>query len=322
MQLTIEKKSYPVADFLGIKLYMARIDKIHPLASGNKYYKLKPNLEYAKKQGITRLLSFGGAFSNHIHALALYAHQQGFETVGIIRGEPEYAKNPTLVDVQRVGMTLTFVNRQEYRRRHDKVYLARLQEKHPDTLIIPEGGSSQLAVGSCSQLMHDINKVQEFDYVVAACGTGATFAGLVCGLSQNQIAIAYSALLDDSLNERIDKYIANEGKTNINYKIESAAFGGFAKLSKEVLDFVLDWLDKTNVLLDPIYTSKMTLRLMQQIKSGEFPEGTSICIVHSGGLQGWRGMERQVIKLSGSKSWAIISKKLRALNSATDCQNA
>lgn len=310
MSLTIEKISYPVADLLGVNLYMARVDKIHPLASGNKYYKLKASFEYAKEQGITHLISFGGAFSNHIHALALYAHQQGFETLGIIRGESEYSNNPTLLDAQGAGMVLKFVNRKEYKRRHDKSYLAQLQESYPNSLIIPEGGSSQLAVGSCSQLMHEINKTEEFDYIVAACGTGATFAGLACGLKPNQIGIAYSALLDDSLNERIRTFISNEGKSNINYRIESAGFKGFAKLNKEVLDFVVDWLDKTNILLDPIYTSKMTFKLMQQIKTGEFTEGSSICIVHSGGLQGWRGMKRQVIKLGGNKTWAIINSSL------------
>ena len=315
--LVINKIIYPAADLLGIKLYMARVDEIHPLASGNKYYKLKPNLEYAKQQGINRLLSFGGAFSNHIHALALYAAAEGFETLGIIRGEPEYANNPTLQDAQRAGMKLEFVNRQQYKQRYSAAYLEQLLLKYPNTMIIPEGGSSQLAVKSCSQLMRDINQIKKCDVVTAACGTGATFAGLVCGLDNDQSAIGFSALLDQSLENRISQFILDEGNTNKNFKTQSAAFGGFAKLNREVLDFALNWLDKTNILLDPIYTSKMVFQLIKQMDNNEFKRGSSICIVHSGGLQGWRGMKRQVIKFGGEKSWAIIKDKL---NSATDCQ--
>lgn len=313
MTPAIEEITHPVVEQAGIKLYMARIDKIHSLASGNKYYKLKPNFEYAKQQGIKRLLSFGGAYSNHIHALALYANKMGFETIGIIRGETEYANNPTLQDVQQAGMKLEFVDRKEYRLRDDKNYLAKLQGKYPDTLILPEGGSGKLAVSGCRQLMQEINKNHKFDYITAACGTGATFSGLVCGLNKNQTAIGYAALRDKTLDERIGQFILDEGQTSDDYKIEEAAYGGFAKLNQNVLDLVLDWLHKTNILLDPIYTSKMVLCLMQQLKAGYFPKGASICMIHSGGLQGWRGMKCRVINLGGEKSWVIIENKLKQL---------
>ena len=322
MTLNIQAISCKVSNQAGVKLYMARVDKIHPLASGNKYYKLKPNIEYAKQQGHKQILSFGGAYSNHIHALALFAHAQGLETIGIIRGEPEYAKNPTMQDVLSAGMTLEFVDRQEYRLRTDNDYLANLQQRYPDALIIPEGGSSQRAVASCRQLMHEINNNISCDIVTAACGTGATFAGLASGLSEHQTAIAYSALRDDSLQDSINSFLENEGKKEVRYSIESAAFGGFAKLNREMLDFILEWLDDTDILLDPIYTGKMAFRLLEQIKEGQFSPDTSICMVHSGGLQGWRGMKRRVIKLGGLQSWAIIRDKLKCIDRAMDCQNA
>lgn len=313
MQINIQKISHSIIEQSGVELYIARVDKVHPLASGNKYYKLKPNLEYAKKHGFKRLLSFGGAYSNYIHAFALYAAKKGFKTVGVIRGEPEYATNPTLQDVQEAGMELKFVNREEYRLRNDDAYLSQLQQEFPDTLIIPEGGSSQIAVASCKSLMCDINKIQKCDIIAAASGTGATFAGLVCGLGGNQTAISYAALKDETLLDRIKVFISDEGLSNYKYRIESASFGGFAKLDKSILDFILDWLDQTGILLDPIYTGKMGFRLIQQIKSGEFSKGTSICMVHSGGLQGWRGMKGRVIKISSVKSWAIINEKLKSL---------
>ncbi|KAG1654005.1 tRNA pseudouridine synthase D [Nymphon striatum] len=127
---------------------------------------------------------------------------------------------------------------------------------------------------------------------------GATYAGLVCGLVDNQQAIGYSVLRDESMQERIrgfvNKEIEKEQSENINnWKLEQADFGGYAKLDKTLLDFIFDWLDQTGILLDPVYTSKMCMRLMQQIEAGEFESGTSICMLHSGGLQGWRGMEKK-----------------------------
>ncbi len=290
----------------GVKLYIARADSVNPLASGNKIYKLRPIFDYAKKNNIPRVLSFGGAFSNHIHALALMSKAYGLKSIGIIRGEAEYANNPTLLDAQDAGMQLQFVNRKDYQKRNKKPYLQELQKHYPNTLIIPEGGSSQLAISGCAQLAQDVNASYQSDIITVPCGTGATLAGLVCGLAEQQKAIGYAVLKDQSLNQRVIAFISNENIKNHQYTIENADFGGYAKFDKKLLDFVLDWLDKTGILLDPIYTCKMCMRLMQQIKAGEFPLGTSITIIHSGGLQGWRGMQDAVIKLSGKAQWDII----------------
>lgn len=316
-------------DFLSVrnkklKLTIARVDEVNPLASGNKFYKLLPSFNYAKERGINNLISFGGAFSNHIHALALYGKQAGFKTVGIIRAEPKnatiYRNNPTLSDAEAAGMELQFISRKDYRRRNDSDYLGELQQQNPDSLIIPEGGSNQIAIGGCAQLAHEINALdtkQHTDILTVACGTGATLAGLVCGLTKNQSAIGYSVLRDKSLPERVQGFIKNEygyiykhtqqGKP---YQINEADFGGYAKLDKQLLDFLLDWLEQTGILLDPIYTSKMCMCLMQQIEAGEFSDGTSICIIHSGGLQGWRGMKQRVIQLAGKEKWYLINSVL------------
>ena len=320
-EVIIQNISYPETDKAGIKLSIARIDRVNPLASGNKYYKLSPNFNYAREHGYSRLLSFGGAYSNHIHALALYASEQGFKTIGIIRGESDYANNPTLTDAQKAGMKLEFVTREEYRRRNDEDYLKQLQQRYPDALIIPEGGSSQLAVSGCQALMHSINKIKQCDIVAVASGTGATFAGLVCGLNNEQTAISYAALRDSSLDKRIRKYLEKQRCKNTNYEIISADYGGFAKFNKELLDFILSFYKKTSVLLDPIYTGKMLFRFMEQVKRGNFTRNTSICMIHSGGLQGWRGMKPQVIKLGGKQSWAIINTELQRISYAMDCKN-
>ena len=301
----------------GVHLSMARADQVHPLASGNKLYKLQPILDDAKARGFKQILSFGGAFSNHIHALALMGQQQGIETIALIRGEENYpqnyAQNPTLSDAQNAGMRLEFVSRAEYKQRNDETYLKALQTRYPKALIVPEGGSSQRAIEGCAQMAEDINASLSHNasnHILAiASGTGATAAGLVCGLAVDQSLIAYAVLKDASLKSRIDGFISSENKDyqQKQYSIQSADFGGYAKLNKALLDFILDWLDQTSILLDPIYTSKMCLKVVQQIESGEFSAGQSIVLIHSGGLQGWRGMKKRVIALGGEPAWEIIA---------------
>jgi len=264
MNLVIENIKFPVLNQANIKLSIARADQIHPLASGNKFYKLAPVIEYAKRNNYKQLLSFGGAFSNHIHALALTAQAHGLVSIGIIRGESTYAKNPTLQGAQTSGMQLQFVDRTTYKRRYDKDYVSQLQQQYPEALIIPEGGSSQLAIQGCAVLAREINCLQKSDFLAVASGTGATVAGIACGLNDDQSAIGYAVLKDESLSERIQTFIRQEN-SNVSVKIEKADFGGYAKLDKTLLDFIIQWLDKTGILLDPIYTSKMCMRLMQQI---------------------------------------------------------
>lgn len=305
--LQVTPVSHPIAMNAGVRLFMARADQVHPLASGNKIYKLKPVLDFVKSNNINQLLSFGGAFSNHIHALALMAEQNGLHSVGIIRGEKEYANNPTLQDARNAGMQLEFVSREVYKQRDDASYLVGLQKRFPDSLIIPEGGSSQMALAGCAELAKEINVLQQSDVISIASGTGATLAGLVCGAVANQKVIAYAVLKDKSLAARVAQFLTLERCDNNNYDIVAADFGGYAKLDKDLLDFILTWYEDTGILLDPIYTGKMCMRLMQQIEAGKFSAGMTITMIHSGGLQGWRGMHRKVKKLAGDNIWNLIS---------------
>ena len=313
MNIQILKINHSIATSAKVNLYVARADQIHPLASGNKYYKLKPNLAYAKENNIKCLLSFGGAFSNHIHALALTAEAEGFQSVGIIRGESAYAVNPTLSIAKQAGMKLEFVSREAYRKRNDPSYLKALEKRYPDCLIIPEGGSSQLAISGCKALAEEINLANnsaQFDYLLCASGTGATAAGLACGTEEDQRVIAYSVLRDESLGDRVAAFIKKETSDSKSLKIEQADFGGYAKFDKKLLDFVFDWYQQTGILLDPIYTSKLCMRLLEQLAAGEFKQGSNICIVHTGGLQGWLGMQRQALKVAGEPEWLQLEKLL------------
>ncbi len=308
----IEIINLPIADKVGVSIAIARTDTIHPLASGNKLYKLFPNIEYAQQNNYQQLLSFGGAFSNHIHALALYSQSVGLQSIAIIRGEKEYANNPTLSAATVAGMTLVFVDRATYKRRYDQDYLHQLQQQYPQALIIPEGGSSKLALQGCTELMQQVNKSclqmdnSIPDVVAVACGTGMTFAGLVNGAQSHQHIQGYLVVKDHSVPERVDRLLAKHSQYHPHYKIHYADLGGYAKFKAPLLGFILEFLQQTNILLDPIYTSKMCYHMMQQIEAGQFKVGSKLVIVHSGGLQAWHGMKRTVVKLAGDNTWQKI----------------
>lgn len=310
--LPIESPSLAVADKKGITLLIARADKVHRLASGNKLYKLLPNIEYAKQNNHTHLLSFGGAFSNHIHALALYSQSVGLKSIAIIRGEKEYISNPTLSAVVKAGMKVEFVDRATYKRRYDEDYLQQLQQQYPDALIIPEGGSNELALQGCTELMQQINDncLKQSgsipDVVTVACGTGITFSGLVNGSKPQQNIQGYLVVKDSSVYTKVDdllkKYTCKK-----NYAIQVADFGGYAKFDAELLNFILDFLQQSHILLDPIYTSKMCRCVMQQIEAEQFKAGTTLLMLHSGGLQAWYGMKDKVIRIAGKDAWQKIA---------------
>ncbi len=313
--LKIETISLPIAKKRGVTVLIARADTVHPLASGNKLYKLLPNIEYAKQHHYQQLLSFGGAFSNHIHALALYSQAVGLQSIAIIRGEKEYATNPTLSAAIQAGMKLEFVNRATYKQRYNEEYLQRLQQRYPNAFIVPEGGSNVLALQGCSELMRQINincwqqKKIIADVVTVACGTGMTFSGLVKGAMPQQNIRGYLVLKDKSVYGKVDCLVAGS-RQNKNYTIEAADFGGYAKFDRGLLDFILEFLHDSNILLDPIYTSKMCKAVVKQIEMGQFATGTQLLILHSGGLQAWHGMQARVVQLAGSQAWKKIYQNL------------
>lgn len=291
---------------LGIKVYMARLDCIVPFASGNKIYKLVGNLDNALQHGRKSLLSFGGAYSNHIHALALTAEKYGFESIGIIRGE-ELVENPTLNDARAAGMHIIAVDRKTYRRRYDGDYLAELQLRFPDALIIPEGGANKDSLKGVGLIPPFIKSFfgENPHTICCAAGTGATAAGVCLKLSEAQSLRVYPVVRDDGIAQRMDD-LAEVGLAE-RVQMTDASYGGYAKFDKEHLDFILDWLHQTGVLLDPIYTSKLCRKVIEQLKAGQFVKGESIVLLHSGGLQGWRGFQAKVEKLAGQSVWRKIA---------------
>lgn len=264
-----------------IQLSIKRLDCVHPTISGNKFFKLKYNFHHAQQLGYRRILSFGGAYSNHIFALAHAAHEFGFKSIGIIRGA-ELALQPLnshLQSVHELGMQLDFVSRTDYRRKNDADYLALLQQQYPDAYIIPEGGSNLLAVQGCSEILSLADR-QNYDVICCAVGTGGTIAGIINASHHQQYVLGFAALKGDFLGTEIKKWTK---KTNWTV-ISDETFGGYAKYSVQLLDFINEAKRQYQLPLEPIYTGKAFYQLMQRVQQGKFCSGTRILFIHTGGL--------------------------------------
>ncbi|WP_369413822.1 1-aminocyclopropane-1-carboxylate deaminase/D-cysteine desulfhydrase [Abyssalbus ytuae] len=270
-----------------IQLFIKRDDLIHPHISGNKYRKLKYNLIEASNKGFTTLLTFGGAYSNHIAAVAAAGKEKGFKTIGIIRGEELWNRikeNPTLKFAKECGMEFKFISRGEYRKKTDKDFIERLYCEFGNFYLVPEGGTNALAVKGCEEILTENDF--SFDVVGVAVGTGGTISGIINCSQLSQQVLGFPALKGDFLNNEIVKFASKR-----NWKLVcDYHFGGYAKINEELITFINDFKIKTHIPLDPVYTGKMLFGLMDMIKNDEFEKGTKILAIHTGGLQGIKGM--------------------------------
>jgi 1-aminocyclopropane-1-carboxylate deaminase len=298
----IENPSTPLQkiedDFIaksGITLYIKRLDLTHPQVSGNKWYKLKYNLIEAGKKGYDTLLTFGGAYSNHIHATAAAGKMFGFKTIGVIRGEVHLPLNPTLSYAKGQGMELFYLDRISYRDKYNERLLSFLNKRYGKFYLIPEGGSNSLAVQGCKEIFDDIT--EQFDYICTACGTGGTLAGLISGLKENQTALGFSVLKGgDFLNNKVKSLLDDSIESdNRNWKvITDYHFGGYAKFTRELLQFIANFENQNDIKLEPIYSGKMMYGMYDLIKKNYFPEGSRIIALHNGGLQGLEGLRKKL----------------------------
>lgn len=273
----------------GIQLYLKREDTIHPFISGNKYRKLKYNLLEAKKQGKDTLLTFGGAFSNHIAATAYAGREQGLQTIGVIRGEElvhKWQSNPTLKLAHEHGMRFHFVSRSEYRLKNEPSFLQNLKERFGEVYLLPEGGTNALAVKGCSEILTEEDAT--FDYICSAAGTGGTAAGLIHASLPHQTVLAFPALKGNFLLDEIRTFVQHERWQLIT----DYHFGGYAKVDQQLIAFINLFKHETGIPLDPIYTGKMLFGIFDLVKRGVFAPGTQILAIHTGGLQGIEGMNR------------------------------
>lgn len=252
---------------------------------GNKWRKLKYNLQAAKTRNCTTLLTFGGAFSNHTAATASAGKLFGFKTIGIIRGERVLPLNPTLEFATRCGMELHFWSREQYRHKNDPEVLNALQEQFPESYILPEGGTNALALQGCAELAEELLAQQELDYICLSCGTGGTLAGVIQGLAGRAFALGFSALKGAFHRAEVQTLLGPMAYKNWEVATEYH-FGGYAKTPKDLLAFLKE-MEAYQLPLEPIYTGKMMWGVLDRARQGYFPRGSRICVVHTGGLQGW-----------------------------------
>jgi len=286
----------PILEEKKVTLFIKREDLIHPFVSGNKFRKLKYNLQEAKKLKKKALLTFGGAYSNHIVATAVAGKLGGFKTFGIIRGD-ELGKNlkeileenATLREAHKNGMKFHFVSRELYRQKSSFGFIEKMKNKWGDFYVIPEGGTNCLAVEGCEEIL--TKEDSEFDYICSAVGTGGTIAGLIKSLKKHQKVIGFPALKGNFLSEEIKKYTVK----NNNWSLQKAYhFGGYAKYNEELITFINDFKKETTILLDPVYTAKMVFGILDLIKKDTFTEGTKILAIHTGGIQAIAGFNQRL----------------------------
>lgn len=276
----------------GIELYIKREDLLHPIISGNKFRKLKYNLQEAKRLGCKKLLTFGGAFSNHIVAVAGAGAEFGFETIGIIRGEElqdKIQENPSLLKAQQFGMQFNFVDRNQYRDKMDPNFLALLTARNGSFYLIPEGGTNELAIRGCEEILTAADKIA-FSHICCAVGTAGTLSGIINASNANQQIIGFSSLKGSFLSEVICNF-AQQKNWSV---IESYHFGGYGKVTDELICFMNAFYDKYKVPLDPIYTGKMMFGILDLIQQNYFPPHSKIVAIHTGGLQGIAGMNQRL----------------------------
>lgn len=266
----------------GLNITVRRLDQIHPHISGNKFYKLKYNFIEAKRQGFQNVMTFGGAYSNHIAATAFAAHQFGFQSIGIIRGEElkNSARNHTLATAERFGMALHFISREAYRHKNDPEFLAHLAQRFPESYLIPEGGTNSLAIQGTQEILKDSD--QTFDFICCAVGTGGTISGLIKRSLNHQRIIGFSALKGDFLNDEV-KLLTGKNNWHIT---DDYCFGGYAKTRPELIQFIEKFEHEFLIPLEQVYTGKMMFGLHDLIGQNYFPNGAKVLVIHSGGLLG------------------------------------
>ncbi len=270
-------------EYLGVPLTIKRLDQIHPQISGNKFFKLKYNFQEAQQQGFKSMLTFGGAYSNHIAATAFAAHQFGFNSVGIIRGEElkDRPLNPTLATAQALGMQLHFISRTAYREKDQPDFLQTLSQQFPSHYVIPEGGTNPLAIQGCKEILTEQNKLH-FDVICCAVGTGGTMTGLIEASHSHQTVIGFSALKGDFLTEEVRQ---KTQKSNW-YITDDFCCGGYAKTTPSLLEFMTWFEQQYQIPLEQVYTAKMLYGVFQWIEQANFKANQRILLIHTGGLQG------------------------------------
>jgi 1-aminocyclopropane-1-carboxylate deaminase len=286
----LTKLGDPLLDEYQIELWIKRDDLLHPIISGNKWRKLKYSLDHALSLGSDTLISMGGTYSNHLHALAYAGKILGLKTKAFIRGEQPTTLTSTLIDIQNWGMEISFVSRSDYKLLRQYKNCHDLPALKPSQYWIPEGGAQILALKGVAELINEIDIT--YDILCVPCGTGATLAGIINAAPDKASILGFAALknaafLESDVTRLLPKISSDNWKVNLDYH-----FGGFAKKSTELLDFISNFEDKTGIPLESVYTGKMLFGIYDLITKHTFKPGQRIIAIHTGGLQGKRGFTK------------------------------
>ncbi len=287
MQIKNQYVDLPILKEKNIVLGLKREDLIHPLISGNKFRKLKYNVLEAIRLGHDSILTFGGAFSNHILATAAAGKNNNLKTIGIIRGEEignKWIDNPTLKLASENGMQFKFVSRESYRNKENSDFLESLKEEFGTFYLVPEGGTNSLAIKGCEEILVDSDS--DFEIISVCVGTGGTMAGLINAANNNQRILGFPVLKGDFFQDKLKK-LTKKNNWTINSEYH---FGGYGKIDENLVRFINEFKEQTNIPLDPVYTGKMMYGLLDMIENDNFVPGTRILAIHTGGLQGIAGM--------------------------------
>ncbi len=295
-----------IGEIKGVELWIKREDLIHKEISGNKWRKLKYYFEDFQKSGKLAILTFGGAFSNHLAAVAALGKMTGTDTMAMVRGE-EISSNSTLDFCRENGVEILPLSRKKYATKDEPEFLQMLNETLPQVYVIPEGGKGLLGVWGCTEILENVP--DDFDVIACSGGTGTTMTGLLLSGYSSEFQL-YPALKGGRfLLKEIEMQVAvfqdyfstaGGGKISAKVKLtveEKFHFGGYAKVNTELIDFMNDFYEKYHIPLDPIYTGKMMFGIFKNIENGNFAKGTKILAVHTGGLQGIKGMNKILSKI-------------------------
>jgi len=293
----LQKINLPFLEVAKIECYIKRDDQLQSVIQGNKYRKLKYNLEFAIEQGYEEVVSFGGAYSNHLHALSYIPELWKLKVTGYVRGEIDDLKNETLQHAKLNGIQLISLSRSEYRKRSDVEFQQDIMQNHPNGYLIPEGGTNELAVKGVIECGNEIVEQlgEEPDYCLVPVGSGGTLAGLVQSFSDQCQSIGIAAFAGSEAVEQIRQVVLSlSGSDHSNWEIlNHFHFGGFAKMNQPLFDFICDFQAATGILLDPIYTSKMAFALSRLAAQRFFQRGSKVVLLHTGGIQGWHGFKQR-----------------------------
>ncbi len=293
-QIPVITEVFPLAQNPNrVRLFSKREDLLHPIISGNKWRKLKYNLLAAREAGETTLLTFGGAYSNHIHAVAGAAKEYGFKSIGIIRGEEHLPLNPTLAEAVKMGMEIHYLDRSTYRLKHTGAVIRKLQKQFGKFYLIPEGGTNALAIKGAAEIVRGIEN--DYDYFCLACGTGGTATGVITGLAGKGQVLGFSVLKGDFHAGEIKSWLQKQQQGQLsNWQVNTSYhFGGYAKFDWRLIKFINDFKRAQQIQLDPVYTGKLFYGVCEHIKQGFFPEQARVLAIHTGGLQGIKGFNQR-----------------------------